>query len=486
MYLLPWHREMRMTQPSVLISTREDVYQAINEAGKATKTTNRSIIIGFIALGGIFVDAYDFTSLSIGTVQLKEQFHLTSTALGSVTASMAIGTLIGAMIGGHYTDKLGRLRMFMLDLVLFVVAAIGAAVSPNLGWLIAFRVLMGLGVGIDFPVALSYVTEYASSRRRPRFVNALQITWFIAATAGFLILLAIHAGGVTDALWRYAVGIGALPALVLIVLRYRYIDESPMWAASTGNLELAARILRDSFGINAEARPLAKADGYEARTAGTGDWRAVGTLFNARYLRRTVLVGFTGMTESMEYYALGFYLPAIIALIFGSNIGTVLWASAVFNVAGVVAAGLNLVTVNRLGLRLISAIGYVGVIVAMAVMGLFGSVLPTAAITTCLVVFIAFHSYGPGTVGVSMAPQSYPTSIRGIGAGFNQSMIRVGSICGFYLFPLLLSAIGLYHTTLLLLIVPVVGLAVTAAIKWEPVGADVESEDSPALVLDGI
>lgn len=468
-----------MPQPSVRISSKEDVYQAINKAGQASR---RSTIIGLIALGGIFVDAYDFTSLSIGTVQLKDQFHLTAAALGSVTASMAIGTLVGALLGGHYTDKVGRMRMFLLDLLLFVVAALGAAMSPNLGSLIAFRVLMGFGVGLDFPVALSFITEYTSASRRPRFVNALQITWNIAATAGFMILLMIHTGGVTGDLWRYAVGIGALPALILIVLRYRYINESPMWAASTGNLRLAARILRDSFGINAEADPAAEAT--SGRRPIVGDWRAFGLLFNPRYLRRTVLVGVTGMTESMQYYALGFYLPTIIVLLFGSNVTTVLWASAVFNIAGVAAAGLNLVTVNRFGLRLMSLIGYSGVIVAMAVIGVFGGALPTGLITVFLIVFIAFHSYGPGTTGISMGPLSYPTTIRGIGAGFNQSMIRVGSICGFYVFPILLSAIGLDHTTLLLIVVPVVGLAVTAAIKWEPTGKDVEIEDMPALALD--
>lgn len=108
-----------MPRPKMIISSKEDVFTAIN-AGRVV--SSRSFLIGLIALGGTFVDAYDFTSLGVGTVQLKTQFHLTSTALGSLA-------------------------------------------------------------------------------------------------------------GVTADLWRYAVGIGALPAAVVLLLRYRYMDESPMWAA---------------------------------------------------------------------------------------------------------------------------------------------------------------------------------------------------------------------------------------------------------------
>lgn len=456
------------------IRSKADVFAAIN-SGQAV--SSRSILIGIIALGGTFVDAYDFTSLGIGAVQLKTQFHLSSTALGSLTASMAVGALIGALLGGYYTDKIGRFKMFLLDLVLFVVAALAAAVAPNLGWLIAFRVLMGFGVGLDFPVALSFVAEFASIRRKTRFVNGWQIMWYSAATFGFVLLLIVHVGGVTTSLWRYAVGIGAAPAAIVLLLRYLYMDESPMWAASRGDLEGAARILRERYGV----------DAFVASGAGAAErlgpepavsLRAWKVLFNQRYRPRTILAGVIGLTQSMEYFALGFYLPTIIALLFGKNLNTVLWASALFNAFGIVGALINLATTNRLGLRRMALIGYSGVIVAMAVIGLFGHGAPAILTAVFLIVFVGFHSYGQGTAGMAMGALSYPTAIRGMGSGFTQSVIRVGSILGFYLFPVVLGAIGLYHTTLLLIIVPVVGLTVTLSIKWDPTGRDIESEEA--------
>lgn len=474
-----------MPRPKMIISGKEDVFSAIN-AGRVV--SSRSLLIGLIALGGTFVDAYDFTSLGVGTVQLKTQFHLTSTALGSLTSSMAVGAFAGALVGGYYADKIGRLRMFLLDLMLFVVAAIGAALSPDLGWLIFFRVLMGIGVGLDFPVALSFVAEFASIRSKSRFVNGWQIMWYAAATLGFVLLLAVHLAGVTADLWRYAVGIGALPAAVVLLLRYLYMDESPMWAASRGDLHEAARILRDRYNVDASvASPAGPAPDTAGTAPDTGQApdvaaaltpRAARILFNARYRPRTILAAAIGMTQSMEYFALGFYLPTIIALLFGENVSTVLWASALFNAFGIVGALLNVATTNRLGLRRMTLVGYCGVIVAMAVIGLFGHGAPAGLTAAFLIVFIAFHAYGQGTSGMAMGALSYPTSIRGMGSGFTQAMIRIGSVLGFYFFPVLLSGLGLYHTTLLLILVPLAGLATTIAIKWDPTGRDIESEDA--------
>lgn len=82
--------------PDVVIRSARDVSRFIDEH-PASRT---SLLIVFIALGGVFVDAYDFTSLGIGVVQLKHSFHLSPLELGSVTAMMAFGAFLGALWGG--------------------------------------------------------------------------------------------------------------------------------------------------------------------------------------------------------------------------------------------------------------------------------------------------------------------------------------------------------------------------------------------------
>ncbi len=211
--------------------------------------TRGAWLIVLVALGGVFVDAYDFTSLGIGVVQLKTAFGLTPFQVGSVTAMMAFGAFCGALWGGYYTDKIGRFKMFLLDLVFLVVAAIGAALAVNLAMLLCFRFLMGVGVGLDFPVALSFIAEFAERRRRGGSINLWQPMWYVAASATGLVVLPFYFLGAGPQLWRIAVGFGAVPALVILVLRYRWMDESPLWAARNLGLAEAARVIRKTYGV---------------------------------------------------------------------------------------------------------------------------------------------------------------------------------------------------------------------------------------------
>src|SRR5262249_55944390 len=208
------------------------------------KARRRTLLVIIIALGGVFVDAYDMTSLSVGAIQLRDEFHLSGTQVVLLSSRMAISALFGALIGGYFVDKLGRKRMFLLDLWFFVFSAIGAALAPNLTVLIIFRLLMGLGVGLDFPVALSFVAEFSNRAKRGQAVNFSYLNWNLAAIVGFIASLIGYEVGANTALWRIAVGFGAVPALILLALRYKYMQESPLWAAHQGDLEEAAKILR--------------------------------------------------------------------------------------------------------------------------------------------------------------------------------------------------------------------------------------------------
>lgn len=450
----------------IIIGTKQDVYNVIN-GGAIVSQQSWMIIV--IALGGTFIDAYDFTSLGIGAVQLKQQFHLTSFQLGSMTAAMAFGALIASLIGGYYVDKIGRLKMFVLDLGFFVVSALGAAFAPNLIVLLIFRFFMGVGVGLDFPAALSFVAEYTSISKKGQAVNVWQFLWYIAATFGFVIIIPIYFLGAGPNLWRWAVGIGALPALLVLILRYFYMDESPMWAASRGNLPEAVDILKRVYGLNVELGEVTTESNRVL--SASSQWKL---LLSQRYRARTIMAGTVGMTQAMEYFAVGFYLPTVSQLIFGKQFLYALLGSVVFNVFGIIGGGLNVKFSQRLGIRRIAIVGYVIVLCTLVIIGILQSQLPVYISAILIALFIFGHSFGPGASGMTLGAISYPTEIRGVGAGLIQGLIRIGSILGFYFFPLVLSAAGLAHTLLILAIVPFIGLIVTSAIRWEPVGRDVD------------
>lgn len=455
----------------VVVRNADDVLQLINSGRVSTR---RFWLITMIALGGVFVDFYDLGSLSIGAVQLKTEFHLTAAALGLLTAAAAGGAIVGGLVGGYYTDKVGRLKMFLIDLMLFVVGAGFSAVAPNYDWLFICRIFIGLGIGLDIPVALAFIAEYNALKRKGRSVNTWQMFATGSAVLTYLAITPVYLSGVGDNLWRYALGFGAIPAAIILILRFIYMNESPMWLAKAGNLSQAAKVLSQTSGLNIV---LDKASFRERLVPAKHSVKEFGRLFIPERRLRTVLIIILAITEATEYFAIGFYTPTIIVDLFGPGLLQVLLLSAAISGIGFLGAWLCVLVTQRWGLRKIDMVGYTVTLASLLLVGVFGHVMPALVAALIIALFNAGHQFGPGTIAASMGSLSYPTAIRGISGGFTQAMIRVGSMLGFFLFPVLLASFQLYSTVLIIAIAPALGLLSLWIIRWEPLGRDIEAED---------
>ncbi len=461
----------------LLIRSKADVVRFVN-----TQPISRSArLIVLIALGGTFVDAYDFASLGIGVPGLRAEFGLSPFALGTVTASMGLGALIGGIVGGYYTDKIGRFKMFLLDLICLVVAALGAALSPNMYVLLFFRFLMGVGVGLDYPVAFSFIAEFVNTQRKGGSVSLWVFLWQIAVACSVLVALLFFYLGAGDHLWRYAVGLGALPALIVLYLRNRYMWESPMWAAHNLGLEETKRILERTYGVRVTLAPAARP---AAATARSGRY---GQIFSARYLPRTLLSSIVCITMSMEYFAIGFYLPSISQAIFGKEFLYAAFGTLVSTAIGALGGFGSAWLVDRVGLKRLVAAGYA--IIILSLVGFWwtaGRVSPYVSILL-IYLFILGQTLGPGPQATTISALSYPTYIRGLGTGWAQGMVRLGTIIGLYFFPLVLAALGLNRMMLVLAVVPLIGLFAILALE-EPIGRDADAEDpaTAPIIAEGL
>jgi MFS family permease len=455
-------------QEEYVIRSVQDVTEFIDSRA----ASRSSMIIVLIALGGVFVDAYDFTSLGIGVVQIKNHFHLSPFEVGSITAVMAFGAFFGALWGGYFTDKIGRFKMFLLDLLFLVVAALGAALSQNLITLLAFRFLMGIGVGLDFPVALSFIAEFVAVRRKGLSLNLWQMTWFVAASFTGVVVLPFYLAGVGSELWRIAVGFGAVPAFLILLLRFRFMNESAPWAARNVGLEEAARILQKVYHVSVRAVS-------PAIVNATGTARKLNffAIFSPMYRLRTLLISVICMTQSMEYFAVGFNLPVISSRLFGKDFIYAILGAICFNLFGIVGGGVGALVTDHLGVRRMAIFGYLLVVVSLLLFYAGGPNISGWLAGLLIGLFIFGHSFGPGAQGMTMAAMSFPTTIRGIGTGWGQSMVRVGSILGFYFFPLLVAEIGFRSMMLLLALVPLAGLVTVLIVRWEPVGQELDIRD---------
>jgi len=476
---------------AITVRSSRDIIDFVNSHPTGTRRTR---ILALVALGGIFVDAYDFTSLGLGLHSLTGQWKLTAFEVGALTSIMAAGALIGALCGGYIVDRVGRYKLFVIDLVLFVVAAIAAGLAPDLAVLLICRFLLGFGVGLDMPASFSFITEFTATPDKGKYVNSWQAMWYVAVVSAGVILLPFYLGGAGQDLWRWAVGLGALPALVVLTLRLIYTEESPMWAAHCLGLAEAGRILERSYGITVTVAPAGDPGGpgapggpdapgesgqaraRPARARGLPGLTATRTLFSRRYLSRTVASSAITMTQATQYYAVGFYIPTISLLILGAGTLQAIVGTSLINVAGIVGGTIQAYLTRRLGLRRLAMAGYVLVCACAVTLGLMGGHGGYAA-AGLIAAFIFGQSAGPGPQGKTMAALSYPTPLRGAATGWNEAMSRVGTIVGFYLFPTLLSAVGLGATMLYVAIVPAIGFAVLLVIRWDPIGKDVENEE---------
>src|SRR6195952_5023585 len=267
-----------------IIRSAADVSQLVNN-GAALGSDARIVIA--IALGGVFLDAYDLGALAFGVKDIAREFSLTPTGTGFVASAITFGAIVGAFIGGFLTDRIGRYRVFMADMFFFVVAAIACALAPNAWVLGGARFVMGLGVGIDLPVAMAFLAEF--SRLKGHGNKAARIamwcpTWYAAISVSYLLVLALYAvlpASASGWLWRLTLGFGALPALVIIAIRSRYISESPVWAANQGDLRGAAQILKRSYGIDVEVDAAA---GHGTKTpVHKATWSNYGALLRGVY-----------------------------------------------------------------------------------------------------------------------------------------------------------------------------------------------------------
>lgn len=471
------------TKSPRIIRNASDIHSVLAEFGsQGTKT--KAVII--LALGGIFMDAYDFSSLAFGITAIKEQFGLTGFMTGLVNASIMVGAVIGALFGGYLVDRFGRYKLFMADMVFFVIAAIGCAVAPNEWVLILFRFVMGIGVGLDLPVAMAFLAEFSKLKgkgNRSQRVNAWSPAWYIATGIGYLVVLIIFVSLPYDQhaiLWRLVVGFGAVPALVVLLVRRRYLAESPEWLANQGDLRAAVDVMRSHHNLDVE---LAADAGSTARGGAIapkrgGKWSGFAELFAPQYRVRTIVALCVSVFSTFGYNAVAYGTPLIITTLFHQTPLVTIIASLVINLGfGAIGGLLGMTIVNRFGTRRITLVGFAIQAVALALLAIVG--IPTGALVlvsvAMLAAFVFAQAGGPGANLMNYATLSYPTRLRGIGIGFNQSVLRAFSIVSLIMFPILAGSMGT-GVFWIVACAPLAGAIAVGIVKWDPTAKDVEEE----------
>src|ERR687890_1452314 len=190
---------------------------------------------------GWALDAMDVGLISFVMAALAVQWDLSSTQLSWIGSIGFVGMALGATLGGLLADRFGRRQVFATTLLIFGLATGAAALSWSVGALLVFRFLIGLGLGAELPVASTLVSEFAPARVRGRVVVLLEafwaVGWTLSALIGYFVVPRSDDG------WRWALALGALPALYAVVVRWG-LPESVRFLESRGRVDDAEAAVR--------------------------------------------------------------------------------------------------------------------------------------------------------------------------------------------------------------------------------------------------
>lgn len=369
------------------------------------------LVASIAALGGLLF-GYDTGVISGAILFITGTFKL-STQLQEFTISVVLlGCIAGAACAGWLADRIGRRTTLLFAGLLFLVGALGSAFSSIESALLAARFVVGIGIGFSSVVAPLYISEAAPAPIRGALVSLYQFAITIGILAAYLIDYGLAAGSS----WRWMLGLGVVPAIVLIV-GMAYMPESPRFLFKIGREDAAKDVLgRIHADERAEAEELQSIrDSLRAQRVGF-------SAFASPALRAALLIGIalavlqqvTGINTVIYYGPRIFQMAGI-----GSAAHSIL-AEAIVGTVNCLMTLVAIFYVDRVGRRPLLYAGLWGMLVALVVLAgafmqphLSGSL--GAIALGSMMLYVGSFAYSLGPIVWLLISEIYPLPVRGLG-----------------------------------------------------------------------
>ncbi|MBM3462329.1 MAG: MFS transporter [Armatimonadetes bacterium] len=477
------------------------IHQSLNEA----QVGRHHWKIWFLSSMGVFLDGFDLFIMAVALPLIDHHYHPDPASLGMVGASAMLGALIGASVLGRLTDAWGRKKLYVADLGLFILFSVLCATSDSIWALTLWRFMLGVGIGADYPISSSYVSEFMPSRVRGRMLVgsfSFQALGSLAGAACGLVILWIYP---QDEAWRWMLAAGTVPALVVLIMRLP-LPESPLWSLSHGRAEDARRIVSEVVDQVIEEPPVAVLLARESAAALESPVVAAALteverglvvqpirrsyldLLREPLLRRTILAAVPWFFMDVGLYGVGFFTPTILAAMAFSGKGSFIAQDIaategdmivdIFLVAGFLLA---IWLVDRWGRIRLQLIGFAGMTVGLLMLAV-AAVLPEDNLD----LFLTFAGFALFNLMVNMGPNAttfllpielYPTALRGSGHGLAASFGKLGAAVGVFLLPVARDRLGLAPTLGLTACAVFIGFLVTWFFAVETRGVSLEETE---------
>ncbi len=408
-----------------------------------TKAPSRATITTLSAMG-YFLDGYDLSVISVFTLVLTTYkiFSYNSFTLSFVSGSALLGAAVGSVLFGHYADRLGRRYLYIFDLLFFVVFAVLTAFVTNIIEMIITRFFIGWGVGADYALSPVYTTEMYPSKKRGSGYGWVWTFWSIGAAVSFLLGYFLYLINPLTG-WRWTLGLGAIPALIVVFLRMK-MPESSRWqivatgAASDENI----RKIAEKIGITPEEIKLLLEERERQANIAAGSLTA---LFKGEYGKRTAIVWTQWILYDLAGYGIGLYSPLITKGLGFTGAQSLLLSFIWYMPFGFLGA-LGAVLLNdRVGRRPLQIIGFGSMALAMLLFYIAALGKGLLFMTIGVLAFIIDYmlgNLGPGNTMGLYAIELLPTKLRSASMGSATSITRVVSFISAFEFPYITATLG--------------------------------------------
>ncbi|WP_288039586.1 MFS transporter [Acidiphilium sp.] len=446
-----------------------------------------------VALGVAWIlDGLEVTlvgSLS-GAIAQSPDMQLSSAAVGGLGSSYVAGAVLGALLFGWLTDRLGRKRLFTVTLIVYLAGTIASGLAWNYAALLAFRFVTGMGIGGEYAAINATIQELVPARFRGFTDLVINGSYWIGAALGAAgALAALDPQLVPPAYgWRLAFILGGLLAATALALR-RHIPESPRWLMTHGRPSEAEQVVA---GIEFRCGPVMPTESLPTIRLRTdvSSWFGIGLrALLGRYRRRAVL-GVSLMTAQAFCYNAIFFTYAIVLTKFydvpGDRVGMFILPFALGNFAGPLILGRLFDTVGR---RTMITATYATAGLLMIATGLLfvGADLSATGQTAAWTTIFFFASAAASSAYLTVS-ECFPLEIRAVAiALFYAFGTALGGIAGPLLFGMLIGSgerINLFYGDLLGGLLMLGAAAVEAAIGVEAARRPLESVARPLSEVD--
>jgi putative MFS transporter len=407
--------------------------------------------------GANFSDGYALGMIGAVLSTLTDARHLSGVWQGLLGASALIGLFFGSIVLGRVGDIIGRQKLYIYNFILITLASALQLWAKDPAVLFTLRVLIGFGLGADYAVGPTMLSEFAPKRLRGLLLGSLTVMW----TVGYVLAGILGSWlGKTEESAYVLLASGALPALLVLLLRIG-TPESPSWLVSQGRVEeardIARRYLKSELGSLATTPSATPSVGASASTS----WAAYRELFAPGQSRRTWFGLVFYSAQVLPYFAIYTFMPTILLAL---NVDDADLQNLLLNLFLLAGGVTGLWFLQRTGRRPLVIATFAVMTAALALMG----ALTHASTTALMIPFLVYTFVMAGASNLTQVypAELYPTHLRATGVGFLNGTSRIASAVGTFVLPVSLESIGLSWSMYWL--AGVLLLGTVASVAWAP------------------